>query len=259
VTAIAGPNRQASFSRAPWAALALALLGLLHSPARVLALSEKDQLIQSAKQQFEEGDYEGAEDTLQQAVERQDAGSAKYAVCLQNMALIKYMNFHFIDAENLYLKALPITESCNGADSMAAANNMYGLIRCLRRMNCYAEAEPYLKKILTIRTKQLGPNNKLVTNSLLDLAVNSSRQNKHEEALYYSSRAVQERETAVGKDSPFMIQPLVVYATLLRPLNASQASEIDARIEHLRSSSQEFVDTSKKEEDGSSWQTVTEK
>jgi tetratricopeptide (TPR) repeat protein len=259
----AGRRRIAALRRPAWtgrrhfcpAGLLALLLGLLFSGA-VLAQDEVDARIQLAREYYNSGNFEYSEEILRQIVEKQDSTSMRYAICLQNLALIEYMNFHFGEAEKLYLKALPLTELFTGSDSMATANNLYGLSRCLRRSSRYADAEPCLHRVLTIRTHVLGEKHRLVTNSLLDIAVNCENQDKNSEALLYSEKALQLREVVFGKESSYLVPALQVYARQLRLARDSHADAVDQRLRFLNSNSRELagVESLGREEDGSTWQ-----
>lgn len=230
----------------------------LNCAGPALAQPERDDLIESAKQAYLDGDFESSQDNLRVALTKANQNSLEYAVCLQNLALIEYMNFKFADAEKLYRQALPITIVKCGADSMETANNLYGISRCLRRQNRYAEAEPYLTRILNIRANRSDAKDRLTTNALLDIAVNFNRQNKSEEAILYSSRAVEAHESLVGKDSPLLIPTLKLYSTILHSSNNIMASGVDARIQSLQTfGSNSVVNNSlTRAEDGSTWQNV---
>jgi tetratricopeptide (TPR) repeat protein len=238
-------------------AFLLIFIWLLCVPV-VFAQDDTDFLIQSAKYLYDSGDFESARKILHEAISKADSNSGRYAACLQNLALIEYMNFNFHGSEELYLRALPITESLSGQDSLATANNLYGLSRCLRRQHRYVEAEPYLSRILSIRARVLGENHRLVTNSLLDLAVNYGNQRKNAESNQYFQRAVQSRENMVGKDSRMLLPVLSLYARQLHHAGDLQAEAVDARINALSSLSLNASDrvASGREEDGSGWQNV---
>lgn len=238
-------------------AFLLILIWLLFVPA-VFAQDDTDLLIQSAKELYASGDFESARKPLKQAISKADSESGRYAVCLRNLALIEYMDFNFQEAEKLYLKALPITESLSGADSLETANNLYGLSRCLRRQHRYFEAEPYLARILSIRSRVLGENHHLVTNSLLDLAINCGNQSEKARSNQYFQRAILLRENVVGKDSRLLVPILSLYSLQLHHAGDAQADAVDARINALNSLS---FDTPghpslEREDDGSGWQNV---
>jgi tetratricopeptide (TPR) repeat protein len=104
--------------------------------------------------------------------------SAPYAVALQNLGLVYYFDGKLEEAARVYEKALPFTQSAWGENSLRAADNMHSIARTLRRSHKYDEAEPYMKRIIEVREKILGPNHFLVANAYLDLAVNYGRQKR---------------------------------------------------------------------------------
>lgn len=211
-------------------------------------------LLDSAREMFYAGNYEAAETLLRISLNKEDQGGARYAVCLQNLALIEYLNFHFSESEKLYLQAISIAESSYGKDSLSVANNLYGLSRCLRRSNRLHEAEGCLSRILEIRTKQLGAEHRLVSNTLFDLAVNCCRQGKHAEAepLYAQTLGLREKER--GKNAASLRPLLDSYAQCVRQTaNQSKVSELEERIRNLDEPKSAVVHESK-QDDGSSWQ-----
>lgn len=233
---------------------AICSLILQQQPAALADAADSDLLL-PAKEMFNSGDYESAEELLKMSLNKESPGGVRYAVTLQNLALIEYMNFHFLEAEKLYMQAIGITESIFGKDSLPVANNLYGLSRCLRRSNQLVEAEQCLSRLLDVRSKQLGAEHRLVSNTLFDLAVNYDRQEKYEQAGPFYARALELREKESGRNSSALRQLLESYAQCLHRLhNENKASEIEQRIRELEPGIS--ASTARIQEDGSGWQST---
>lgn len=216
-----------------------------------------EALMLSAKELFAAGDFESSEEALRVAIAKVDTGSLRYAVCLQNLALIEYLNFHFIEAQKLYESALSITESACGKDSLPVANNLYGLSRCLRRSKQSDEAERCLHRLLELRIKLLGNEHRLVGNTSLDIAVNYERQGKFEQANAFYAKALEIREKDYGKTSICLKYVLETYAQCLRKAkDDNKANELDERVKGLTQTSNASLPSSGGEEDGSNWQST---
>lgn len=226
---------------------------LLPVPA-ARAEDSSDALMRDAKSYFDEGEFESSQECLKQALSKENNGSAGYALCLQNLALLEYLDFHFGESAKLYLKAIAACESLYGNDSLAVANNLYGLSRCLRRSNQFDEAENCLNRLLILRSKLFGADHKLVGNTLMDIAVNFDREEKNAQAEQYYQQVLDLREKQYGKTSPMLSPWLGQYAKFLRKIrNDEKASQIEARMLEL-SRSTEPIPTVLKDEDGSGWQ-----
>lgn len=236
--------------------MAIALCGLLGFAAAAPAQEAGGDLMQAAKEMFNAGDYDSAQELLRLSLSKEDPGGVRYAVCLQNLALLEYLNFHFLESEQLYLKAIAITESVFGKESMPVANNLYGLSRCLRRSNRLLEAENCLSRLLEIRSKQLGSQHRLVSNTLFDMAVNYDRQGKYEQAGPFYAKALDLREKEHGKNSAALKQLLEDYAHCLHRLHDdSKASQVEERLRDL-TPNQQVQQPPPPQDDGSRWQST---
>ncbi len=199
--------------------------------------SQRELLVTAAREAVKEGQYEQAEQGMRRVLDQTTASytPGQRSVDLQNLGLILYSQARFQEAVTFYFQALPLTESCWGADSLAVADNLYGVVKCLRRARIYGEAEPHMFRILDIRTRQLGKSHKSVGNALLDLAVNYDRQEKYAEAEVLYAKALLIKENQWGKDSCDNVPYLEQYASILRKLNRTDAAAlVDSRIEILR-------------------------
>lgn len=216
---------------------------LLSSVQAVFADAVSDDFGRSARQCYESGDFETAEQLLRIKLGTiSEAEPKKLSLVLQDLALIEYMNFKFSDAEKLYNQALPLTESAFGAEAMETANNVYGIMRCIRRQNKYAEAEPHLIRIANIRSKVLGEGHLLVSNSILDLAVNADRQGNFCKAQTYYEKALSLREKYYGKQSIALVPVLESYSAMLQKSNDPiGSSKLDARIQQLKDTGDTYV------------------
>lgn len=213
-------------------------------------------LLQSAKELFFARDYESAEELLRLSLNKEDRGSVRYITSLQNLALVEYLNFHFLEAESLYQQAISMTESRFGMDSLPVANNLYGLSRCLRRENKLTEAEQCLTRLFDIRSKQLGSEHRLVSNTLFDLAVNYDRQGKYDKAEPFYVKTLEIREKAQGKTSLALKPLLESYSQCLRRLHEeNKAGEIEQRIKSLDPNIAP-APSAAQQDDGSGWQNI---
>ncbi|MBX9688172.1 MAG: tetratricopeptide repeat protein [Candidatus Obscuribacterales bacterium] len=250
------PNRSSRF----WLSLCLFTFG--SNQFTIAAYSQDDAitLMQSARNLYLERDFESAEESLRLALDKQSPNTVGYAVGLQNLALLEYLNFHFKESADLYLKALALAEPLFGSESSQVANNLYGLSRCLRRMNRFDEVESYLNRLLLIRTKLFGAQHRLVGNTLLDIAVNCERQGKYSQAGPFYLKAINSRELQFGKASIQLIPVLESYANLLEKKQDLQSSEqVKSRIKDIQDKPgpANFVEARpQNEEDGSGWQSL---
>lgn len=225
---------------------------LLCSP---YAKADTDSLMNSAKSHFDEGDFEASHEFLKEALSKESSNTARYALCLQNLALLEYLDFHFQESEKLYLKAIAACESLYGSDCVAVANNLYGLSRCLRRTNRLDEAERCLNRLLLIRSKLFGEDHALVANTLMDIAVNYDREGKNLEAEQFYQRVINLREKQYGKDSRSLSPGLSQYAKFLRKVQKDEkASQIEARLLDLTHGLDTKAASSPGEDNGSGWQ-----
>lgn len=223
----------------------------------VSAQTTTAELSRSAKLYFDLGDYEHAEDVLKNALEVTVSGDSRsYSRCLQDLALIKYLNFEFVEAERLYAQALPLTESACGSGSLEAASNLYGLCRCLRRQSKFSEAEPLFQRILDVRIRQLGDNNQMVSNSHLDLAVNFERQGKLSDACLHYQRAISVRENIWGKDSEGLLKTLTDYSILLQKMNRErEAAKLIERADSIKANGTPMSNNGSTDNDRIGWLT----
>lgn len=211
-------------------------------------------LVKSAKTLFDDGDYEAAEEALKLALDGiSEAEPRRYSACLQNIAYIEFLNYHFLESEKLYEKALNFTTQASGDDSLDLANNLYGLSRSMRRQNKLAEAEPILQRIASIRLKQLGAEHRLVSNSYFDLAVNSERIGKPQEAISYYGKTLCIREKLYGKTSKALTPLVESYCSLLQKCNNDKAPEMFERLQCIRTFPGPDVVLPPKEADGNGW------
>ncbi|MBX9719928.1 MAG: tetratricopeptide repeat protein [Candidatus Obscuribacterales bacterium] len=224
-----------------------------------MAQTDNEIIVKTAHDLFNAGDYEAAAAALKLALSKTDGNNREFTICLQNLALLEYMDFHTETAEQLYLKALPITESCYGKDSMAVANNLYGLSRCLRRDHKFEDAQMYLERILDIRTKNLGNGHRLVGNTLLDLAVNCDRLGRTVNAQQMFEKTIEQKERIYGKDSPYLIKTLDTYSKFLHKINDQSANTVTSRLEILKANGAVDISKQSKIEDGSGWLSIQQK
>lgn len=193
------------------------------------------QLFSTAKGLFDSGEYDSSKEVLKLALQNIPLSDAKnYSICLQDMALIEYLNFNFVEAEKLYEQALQITEA-ESADTLDAVTILYGIGRCKRRQKKWEEAEPILDRVISLRSKLLGDEHRLVSNSSLDLAINFDRQGKFAQAEPYYLKTLAIREKLWGKQSLGLTAVLEDYSKMLRKMgNNAPAAELESRISQLR-------------------------
>lgn len=218
--------------------LATSLVAATFISQQAEAESDADRplLVSAARQSLSEGEYQEAEEIMRRVVEKYSSAEPQArSIDMQNLALILYSESKFQAATDLYLQALPLTESCWGQDSLEVADNLYGIARSMRRGKKYVEAEPHMFRILDIKTKKLGSTHKGVGNALLDIAVNYERQGKYEQAESYCSKALAIKEKQFAKDSSNNVHYLEQYAGILRKLNRNdQAQAVENRAQSLK-------------------------
>lgn len=232
--------------------LILIALTVAVSPASA-ADSEAEALLRSARASFDEGDFEGAEQSLKRALDATASDARKNSACLQNIGFIEFMNFNFLESEKFYEKALPFTTQAAGDDSLELANNLFGLSRSMRRQNKLTEAEPILQRIANIRIKRLGDEHRLVSNSYFDLAVNCDRLGKTPEAINYYAKTLCIREKVFGKSSKALTGLLENYCAALKKTDDSRSfDEMVKRLDLVRANDGNEAAPAK-EADGNGW------
>jgi tetratricopeptide (TPR) repeat protein len=179
------------------------------------------------------GDTARAQELFESAVRETVAfGEDDYRVgsSLTNLALFYHTDGRLEAAEQLYLRALGITEAALGPEDEAVANTLGNLADLYQLMDAPERAEPLLLRAFEIREKTLGADHPEIAQTLHSLARINHAQGKLVRAGDLYDRAISIRETALGPDSPEVGETLFNQAQLQQDLgNLSTAEELYLR------------------------------
>jgi len=121
---------------------------------------------------------------------------------LNSLALLRYAQGRYSEAELLYKRALAIWEKALGPDHPNVANSLNGLALICYAQGRYSEAELLYKRALLIAKKTLGPDHPDVATSLNNLALLYYIQGRYIEAEPLCKCALEIREKILGPDHP---------------------------------------------------------
>lgn len=203
----------------------LLIFGLLQTPP---SFGSELTLGQDA---YEDGDLPKAQLHFEAAVtELSEAGAhdKAYSEALNKLGNCYYMEGKFGEAESVFKKLVSLDEGLYGKNSIELASDVYSLLRPVRRLHRFLDAEPLIERVLGIRRSVLGEQDELVGNSWLDLAVNSHRLGKLPEAENAYIRAIAIREQFREQQNKVALA-LRMYAGLLRELNRNEEAEVIER------------------------------
>lgn len=168
---------------------------------------------------------------LEALVEARNSGNQdQELLALRKLGEAYYLSGRFEESEQIFKKALEICEQISGSDALPVAGELNNVMKSLRRQNKWNDADPIIRRVITIRTKSLADTDRLISNSWLDLAVNLQRQGRLDDSNVAFGKALVSREHALGAEHRSLTVILDQYAELLRQLNrGSEAETMDQR------------------------------
>ena len=183
------------------------------------------------------GIYRKAEKRYIEAlVEARNAGNQdQELLALRKLGDAYYMAGNFEDSEQIFRKALEVCEQLSGAEALPVVDELNNLVKSLRRQNKWSDAGPHIRRVITLRTKLLANNDRLISNSWLDLAVNLQREGRLDDSDMAFGKALVSRENALGAEHRSLTIILDQYAELLRQLNrTAEADSLELRSKTIK-------------------------
>lgn len=175
---------------------------------------------------YDDGELAKAQQHFEAAAESSaDSRDKFYSEALNKLGNCYYMEGKFEDAEATFKKLVSLDEELYGKNSIELASDVYSLLRPIRRMHRFLDAQTLIERVLTIRRTLLGEQDHLVGNSWLDLAVNSHRLGRYPEAENAYIKAIAIRDQEPDKNRRLGVA-LTQYASLLRELNRNDEAAV---------------------------------
>jgi tetratricopeptide (TPR) repeat protein len=116
---------------------------------------------------------------LEALVEARNCGNHEQELqALRKLGEAYYLSGNFEDSEQIFRKALELSEQVSGVEALPVVGELNNLVKSLRRQNKWNDADPHIRRVITLRTKLLPDTDRLISNSWLDLAVNLQRQGR---------------------------------------------------------------------------------
>ena len=122
---------------------------------------------------YRQGNYAEAEKRWKSGLKAAEAFGTqdpRYAVSLNNLALLYKTRGRYGDAEPLYKQSLGIEEKALGPEHPSVATSLNNLAALYKARGRYGDAEPLYNQSLGIMEKALGPEHPHVAISLNNLA-----------------------------------------------------------------------------------------
>ena len=152
-----------------------------------------------------------------------------------NLAILRREQGEFIEAEQLYRRALETREREEGPNHPDVAKTLNNLAVLKSAQGDYAAAQPLLERALTIRQTALGAEHALTAQSLNNLALLHAAQGNAAAAEPLYQRALSILEKTPDPQSGNLDRVLDNYAALLHDTGrATQAEELEARARDVR-------------------------
>ncbi|WP_271251580.1 tetratricopeptide repeat protein [Pseudanabaena sp. Chao 1811] len=121
---------------------------------------------------------------------------------LHSLARLYRLQGMYVEAEQIFLRAIAIKEDRLGKNHIDVANSVNSLAVVYQSQGKYSEAEPLHLRSLEIRERQLGKENPHVANSINGLAQLYRAQGKYSEAEPLYLRSLEIRERQLGSTHP---------------------------------------------------------
>jgi CHAT domain-containing protein/Tfp pilus assembly protein PilF len=148
-----------------------------------------------------EASYGDAENTLKQALDKVTPDTAAQAVTFGNLGRVYEDQGRYPEAEDLYRRALAISERGGTKSQLTLAMSTNDLAHILEPQGHYVEAEQLYLRAIAILEQKLGPGHPSVATALNNLAVVYLRQGRLDDAEKMFKRALDIRQTVLGANS----------------------------------------------------------
>ena len=131
-----------------------------------------------------------------------DYDKEKYSHLLFDYASFLYDYGMYNDAENVYLRQIPLAEELYGKEHENTATSYNNIGEVYRAQGAYPKALEYLKKALAIREKVLGKEHPDTASTYNNIGAVYYAQGDYPQALEYYGNALAIREKVLGKEHP---------------------------------------------------------
>lgn len=142
------------------------------------------------------------------------AGAARVADSLNNLAELEYALGRYGEAESLFRRALDAQESVLGSLDPALARTLNNLAELFRVQGRFEESEALLRRALAIREQALGASDPAVAQSLNNLAALHFTRGRYADAEPLLRRSLEIEQTHRIAEHPAVSQTMANLATL---------------------------------------------
>jgi tetratricopeptide (TPR) repeat protein len=136
------------------------------------------------------------------------------ATGLSNLAFLSARQGRYVEAEQLYQRALEIQVKALGPEHPSVALTLNNLAELFIVQGRYADAMSLFRRSLAIREKALGSNHRMVAESLSGLAELLRAQGHYTDAEPFYLRSLEIKTKALGADHPEVATDLINLALL---------------------------------------------
>lgn len=156
-----------------------------------------------------------------------------------------------VQAQQLYEKAL-VEAKKFGAKDPRLDKTLLAMERLYEDQKNWSAAEPYCRQVLSLREKTMGPDHLAYAQSVNNLAVLLSLQNKYAEAEQNYQKSLKIVSNALGPQNKYSAMILENYAPMLRKVNRIvDAEKAEKQIAEIRIAERDLVVASMPAEAGS--------
>ncbi|MGH2508611.1 MAG: tetratricopeptide repeat protein, partial [Ktedonobacteraceae bacterium] len=157
------------------------------------------------------------------------------ATCLNDLAILYFLQGKYEQAESPYLRALHIREQQLGTEHPETAMSLHHLAKLYQDQGKYEQVESFYQRALAILEQQLGTEHPETAATLDDLASFYQHQGKYEQAELLHQRALTTLEQQLGTKHPLIVTCLSNLAKLyLDQGKYEQAEPLLQRALHIR-------------------------
>ncbi len=146
-----------------------------------------------------------------------------------------------VQAQQLYEKALAEAKKFGQKDPRLD-KTLLAMERLYEDQKNWPAAEPYCRQVLSLREKTMGPDHLAYAQSVNNLAVLLSLQNKYAEAEQNYQKALKVVSNALGPQNKYSAMILENYAPMLRKINrVADAEKAEKQIAEIRNAERDLV------------------
>jgi tetratricopeptide (TPR) repeat protein len=202
-----------------------------------------EELAQTANSLYQEGQYQKAVETAQEALEVArgvyQPGSPDLAMPLNDLASLFTSLGQHAEAERIYLELLALDQKHLGDEHLNVARDLNNLGANYRAMGKLEEAEPLFLRSIQICEKILGPDHPNVVKPLLNLAELYEIWEDPSKTASVYERILSIYEANMGPDHPDLAPILEDMADFYRSIDQTEpAEELDRRARAIRANAE---------------------